>query len=312
MSRELNVLVLDDNVVTAVAPMQQFLARMPGDPERFKFSILTDPVKLEAHLKAHPEIDVVLVDVAFDLSASHSTNTCLTAFDTLIRLGGPRAIGLAQSHYGRTLFPFAVCQLLPPPRGQTVVGWTYKDDSPVRGYPETIRILDEIAAGEGLQAPPPTLLRCMPGVVNHTGDFLGKILDSRLDVKLWGLMSSSLYSAEELKLTAGARSVQAVRRRFDDYLLAIERFEVAMELDTVHPMGGSRVRNLPNRAVGAASVRDPRQRAIEVFAQDHRAFFQAPELEKIVVECDLRKSRQAGRRSRKRVPEAWWKPSDAP
>ncbi|MFZ3468292.1 hypothetical protein ACODT3_35805 [Streptomyces sp. 4.24] len=311
MSRALNVLVLDDNVVTALSPLFQFLSRMPGDPERFTFSILTDPVKLDAHLDAHPEIDVVLVDVAFDQSASNSTHTCLTAFATLIRRGGPRAIGLAQSHYGRTLFPFAVCQLLPPPQRQTVVGWTYKDDNPERGYPETIRILDEIASERGMQTPPPTLLRCIPGIVNNTGDFIGKILDSRLDVKLWELMSSSCYSADELRLTAGARSVQAVRRRFDDYLLAIEEFEVAMEYDMIHPLGGGMVRNLPNRAVGATGVRDPRQRAIETFAQNHRTFFQAPELEALVVQCDLRKSREAGKRSRKRVPEAWWKP-DAP
>lgn len=306
MTRPLNVLVLDDNTVTALSPLNQFVAHLPGDDDRFLFTNLTDPSRLDIYLNAHPETDVVLVDVSFDESSTNSTLTCLTAFNTLIGRGGPKAIGLAQSQYGRTLFPFAVCQLLPPPPSQIVVGWTYKDDNPERGYPRTIRILDEIASGRSLRQPS-TLLRCIPGVVHGTGDFISTILADRLDVRLWDLMSTTHYSAEDLALTSGVGSPKAVRKRFDVYLKAIEDFEIAMEADDIHPFGGQAVRNLPSRSTDTSSGRDPRVRAIEAFAQTHRTFFQAPELEDIVVRCELRKSRQTGRRSRKRPQEAWWK-----
>ncbi|MFE9181365.1 hypothetical protein ACFYN5_34515 [Streptomyces sp. NPDC007126] len=303
MSRPLNVLVLDDDVVTSMAPLHQFVDLMDGDNDRFVFRTLTDPQKLDGYLDEHREIDVVLVDVAYDRAGPERTLTCLTAFDTLIRRNGPKGIGLAQSQYGRTLFPFAVCQLLPPPAGQIVVGWTYKDDSPVRGYPETIRILDEIAAGRGLRRPR-TLRACMPDVNQFTGNFINTILASQLDVRLWELMSISHYSQRELHLTAGTHDVKTVQRRMDAYLKAIWNFQTAMDQDEdgVHPMDG-------HAALGMLEHdgRDARHRAVETFAQLHRAFFQAPELEDLVKERGLRESRRARRRRGRREGTTWWK-----
>ncbi|MEV7862974.1 hypothetical protein AB0O86_30245 [Streptomyces hirsutus] len=303
MNRRLNVLVLDDDVVTSLAPLHQFVDRMGGDKERFVFSTLTDPKKLKAYLDEHPEIDVVLVDVAYDRAGPEKTLTCLTAFDTLIGRNGPYAIGLAQSQYGRTLFPFAVCQLLPPPERQIVAGWTYKDDSPVRGYPETIRILDEIAAGRGLRRPR-TLRNCIPGVDQFTGSFISTILASQLDVRLWELMSISHYTQKELHLTAGTHDVKTVQRRMDVYLEAIWSFQIAMDQDeaNVHPIGGHAALKMLGRG-----GRDARHRAIEGFAQCHRTFFQAPELEELVRNRGLRESKRS-RRRRSRGEEPWWKP----
>jgi hypothetical protein len=306
MNRQLTVLVLDDSPKTALAPINLYLGEGTSDPDRFILRILTDPAKLSGYLDGHPEVDVVLVDVDFELT---TTRTCLTAFMELIRRNGPQAIGLAASQYGRTLFPFAICQLLPPPARQTVMGWTYKDDKDERGYPELIRILDSIASDHKATKPPRTLERCMPDAARATGEFLQEILPNRLDVRLWSMMSATHYDAKNLALSAGI-STSAVRQRFDKYLNAIQAFEAAMNSDPVHPVGAQAVLNLPSRQMSAApGTTEPRQRAVEAFAQAHRKFFQAPELEDIVVARDLRRSKQAGKRGRRRTVEPWWKPT---
>lgn len=304
MNRALNVLILDDSPTTALGSLNQFLGAARGDADRFILHSLTDPARLDGHLRQHPQLDAVLVDVGYELT---STATCLTAFRTLINRKGPMAIGLSQPHYGRTLFPFGVCQLLPPPEAQIIVGWAYKDDKDNRGFPEVIRILDKIASGQPLTKPR-SLERCMPDAARHTGEFMQRILKSRLDVKLWDMLSTTHYQAKDLALTASVE-VHTVRRRFDEYLDAIVDFEAAMADDDYHPVGTQAALMLPTRQLATAdAVPEPRQRAIEAFAQAHRLFFQAPELEDIVVEYDLRKSRQRSLRRRRRVESPWWKP----
>jgi hypothetical protein len=307
MNPPLNVLVLDDDKRASLGSFREFIEGGLGDPDRFIRQSHTDPETLDGYLNDHPEVDVVLVDVDFERTSSA---TCLTAFQTLIRRNGPKAIGLAQSQYGRTLFPFGVCQLLPPPQKQIIVGWTYKDDTNNRGYPELIRILDKIASGERLTKPP-SLARCLPDAARTTGEFMQKILASRSDVKIWEMMATSHYSAHDLALTAST-SADAVRRRFNDYLEAIVDFEGAMVGDDYHPAGARAAMQMPSRQSEADNKADdkkePRQRAIEVFAQAHRTFFKAPELEQIVVDRDLRNSRQQSRRRRRPEPP-WWKPA---
>ncbi|MDX2929367.1 hypothetical protein PV411_33210 [Streptomyces sp. NRRL_B-16638] len=91
----------------------------------------------------------------------------------------------------------------------------------------------------------------------------------------------------------------------DAYLKAIWNFQTAMDQDEdrVHPMDG-------HAALGMLEHdgRDARHRAVETFAQLHRTFFQAPELEDLVKERGLRESRRA-RRRRGRREETWWKPN---
>ncbi|MGW3938370.1 hypothetical protein [Streptomyces phaeochromogenes] len=307
MNSPLTVLVLDDDKRASLGSFREFIEEGIGDPDRFIRKSLTDPTKLDEYLDKNPEVDIVLVDVDFERTSSA---TCLTAFQTLIRRNGPKAIGLAQSQYGRTLFPFAVCQLLPPPQKQIIVGWTYKDDTNNRGYPELIRILDKIASGERLTSPP-SLARCLPDAARATGEFMQKILASRSDVKIWEMMATSHYSAHYLAHTASI-SADAVRRRFNDYLDAIVDFEGAMVNDDYHPAGSRAAMRMPSRQSEAADSADdkkePRQRAIEVFAQAHRTFFKAPELEEIVKDRDLFNSKQRSRRRRRPEPP-WWKPA---
>ncbi|MFF5362765.1 hypothetical protein ACFY4I_25800 [Streptomyces scabiei] len=46
----------------------------------------------------------MIVDAEFEKVAAQMT--CLTAFRTLVRRGGPLAIGFSQDAYGRLLYPF--------------------------------------------------------------------------------------------------------------------------------------------------------------------------------------------------------------
>lgn len=304
MKTPLKVLVLDDNPGTALGSLNYHLAASPADPARFDLRPLSDPTKLNGYLEAFPgQVDVVLVDVEFELT---STRTCLTAFETLIRRNGPKAIGLSTSQHGRTLFPFAVCQLLPPPTGQTVIGWTYKDDKPGRGYPELVRILDALASGRPL-AKPQTLERCLPdGDDPATGQFMHRILTGRTDVRLWSMMSRTHYEAQELA-DGTSSSVSTVRKRFRKYTSAIEDFEKSMQRDVIHPLGSQAVAQRPK---GRPGKPDPTKEIVEAFAQAHRTFFQAPELEDIVVARDNWLSK---RRSNRRRPsrQEWWRTEQA-
>ncbi|MFD8491383.1 hypothetical protein [Streptomyces sp. NPDC059712] len=298
MNPSLTVLVLDDNPRTALGSLNYHLAAVPGDPQRFELRSLPDPAKLDGYLSAHPDqIDVVLVDVEFELT---STKTCLTAFQALIgRANGPKAIGLSGSQHGRTLFPFAVCQLLPPPQRQTLVGWTYKDDKPGRGYPELVRILDALASNRRMGTPS-TLEACLPdGDKPETSQFMHQILAGRTDARLWHMMSRTHYEAKELA-SGTSSSISAVRKRFKKYTKAIEEFQNAMHHDVIHPPGGKAVAERPR-----GERQDPVKEIVEVFAQEHRTFFQAPELEDIVVRRDNWLSR---RRNSRRQPDGWWKP----
>ncbi|MFF4324141.1 hypothetical protein [Streptomyces sp. NPDC001568] len=301
MNRPLTVLVLDDNPTTALGALNYHLAASAGSADRFEMRHLSDPARLDNYLDAYrDEIDVVVIDVEFELT---STRTCLTAFDTVLRRGGPVAIGLSTSQYGRTLFPFAVCQLLPPPTGRTIVGWTYKDDRPGRGFPELVRILDAIAAGSP-QARPRTLELCTPDAAPETGAFMQEILAGRTDVRLWSMLSRTNYEAADLAAGTSA-SVSTVRKRFKKYVAAITAFEKAMQGNVVHPLGAQAVLGRPGAQEERPGKSDPTQRIVETFAHAHRTFFQAPELEEIVVARDNRLSRLRGRR---RKPGPWWTP----
>ncbi|MDV7220515.1 serine/threonine protein kinase [Streptomyces prunicolor] len=272
--RRMHVLALDDNEVTALSPLKHFIANLPGDEGRFHLTSLADPARLDDYLDAYPEVDVVLVDATFERSGR--SGTCLTAFDTLINRNGPKAIGLSKSQIGAALFPFAVCQLLPPPQGQIIAGWTYKDDSLERGYPRVVQMLDVIASGHW--PVPDTLLHCIPVKVEGTGDFISTILASRTDVKLWNLMSENHYRTSELANYA-AVSTRTIAVRFARYFEAINSFESVMNNNNLHPFEGSAEHPLSSRSLGTAQ---PLQRAIEVFARTHRSLFQAPELMGIV------------------------------
>lgn len=311
MTRVLNVLVLDDSPKPVLGTLNLYLNETPGDPARFKLERLTDPALLGGFLDAHPgKFDVVLVDVDFELAAT--SLTCLTAFRTLIGRNGPKAIGLSQSHHGRTLFPFAVCQLLPPPPGQTVVGWAYKDDNAERGYPELIRILDTIASGRPL-AKPPSLTPCMPDAENEaTGQFMGKILPTLGDARLWSLMSSTYYNLAQLADgTSFARST--ITNRFRDYAKAVEAFEKELKKSSIHPSSAAggplpEARHQRTEEETRSGKTDPNQRIVAAFAQAHRIFFQAPELREIVRARTVRQSKLATRRAKRRPTEPWWKP----
>ncbi|WEH16688.1 hypothetical protein [Streptomyces sp. VNUA24] len=304
MTGPLNVLVLDDSPKPVLGTLNLYLEESPGDPGRFKLEALSDPARLDGFLDAHPgKFDVVLVDVDFELA--RTTHTCLTAFQTLIRRNGPQAVGLSTSHHGRTLFPFAVCQLLPPPSGRTVVGWAYKDDEGDRGYPELLRILDAIAARRPLTKPR-TLIPCMPDADPATGQFMDTILPTLGDARLWALMSSTYYDTAQL--AEGTSFVTStITKRFRTYATAIKEFDQALRKSSVHPRWpGSR----PLDEVHTGKT-DPNQRIVAAFAQTHRIFFQAPELEEIVKARTARRSKLAGRRARRRTPEPWWKPHTA-
>ncbi|MER6438913.1 hypothetical protein ABT275_21515 [Streptomyces sp. NPDC001185] len=318
MTRQpLNVLVLDDSPKPVLGTLNLYLDELPGDPGRFNLEHLADPALLGGFLDAHPgKFDVVLVDVDFELAAT--SRTCLTAFQTLISRNGPKAIGLSTSHHGRTLFPFAVCQLLPPPSGQTVVGWTYKDDHAERGYPALIRILDTIASGRPL-AKPSSLIPCIPDPDpesdSPTGLFMGRILPTLGDARLWSLMSSTYYDRTQLADgTSFSRS--AITNRFKVYVKAIQAFEKELAKTATHPASfGARprpgvpdeTRSLPAEGGHSGKI-DPNQRIVAAFAQAHRIFFQAPELRDIVQAHAVRQRRLTTRRALRRPPEEWWKP----
>ncbi|MET9484518.1 hypothetical protein [Streptomyces sp. NPDC006638] len=306
MTRPLHVLVLDDSPKPVLGALNHYLDERPGDPARFNLEHLSDPALLGGFLDAHPgKFDVVLVDVDYELAAT--SRTCLTAFQTLISRNGPKAIGLSTSHHGRTLFPFAVCQLLPPPSGQTVVGWMYKDDHDERGYPELIRVLDLIATESPL-AKPPSLIPCIPDAGDPdspTGQFMGKILPTLGDARLWSLMSSTYYDRTQLADgTSFSRS--AITHRFKVYVKAVQEFEKELARTTTHPGSFSTRPHDPQDET--RSKIDPNQRIVAAFAQAHRIFFQAPELRDIVRARTVRQSKLNTWRARSRPPEEWWKP----
>ncbi|MFD3680467.1 hypothetical protein [Streptomyces sp. NPDC058613] len=268
MSRRLTVLVVDDNPATALGALNYHLAASAGTADRFEMRHLPDPARLDNYLDAfRGQIDAVVIDVEFELT---STRTCLTAFDTIVRRGGPKAVGLSTSEYGRTLFPFTVCQLLPPPAVQTIVGWTYKDDRAGRGFPELVRILDAIAAGTPL-ARPRTLELCIPDADPDTGGFMQEILASRTDVRLWSMMSRTHYEAADLAAGTSA-SVSTVRKRFKKYVAAIAKFEKAMQGNLIHPLGAQAVLGRPVVQDQRPGKTDPTLRIVETFAQAHRTF----------------------------------------
>ncbi|WP_329449331.1 hypothetical protein OG906_42900 (plasmid) [Streptomyces sp. NBC_01426] len=297
-SRRLNVLVLDDNAVIALASINAFVANLPGDSGRFHFSSLANPAGLEIHLDAHPEIDVVLSDVTFERSETNRELTCLSALDILIRRNGPKVIGCSRPQVNATLFPFAVCQLFPPSQEQVVVGWTYKDDHPEYGYPKMIRILDAISSNQRLPRPD-TLLSYMARGNGSTGGFIRTILASRADVELWQLMSITHQSAKDLA-TAARMSSSAIHTRLDRYFHAILEFEFTMEKDGIFPFGGSDFLNLPRRSPGDVPHPAPRRLVIETFAQIHQNFFQAPELPGLVKQREISPAPLKKRRLRDR------------
>lgn len=310
MTRPLNVLVLDDSPWSVLGTINQFLDETPGGRGRFNLECLYDPAKLGGFLDAHPgKFDVVLVDVEFEQAGT--SLTCLTAFQTLISRNGPKAIGLAQSNHGRILFPFAVCQLLPPPTGQTIVGWAYKDD--IR-HPELIRILDTIASGRPMIKPPPTLAACMPEADEATGQFMGKILRNQGDARLWHLMSSTYYDRTQLaEGTSFSRS--GITNRFKEYVNAVQSFEKELRKGSTHPWFENRLPDGPSFGRTGKEARsakiDPNQRIVAAFAQAHRVFFQAPELQEIVRARTVRLGKLNTRRARRLPPEPWWKPDTA-
>ncbi|MEV3852517.1 hypothetical protein ACIF6H_37115 [Streptomyces microflavus] len=270
-SRSMHVLVLDDNARTAISSLRYFTSDLPGHEDRFHLTSLADPARLDAHLDAHPEINVVLVDATFERSG-HG-RTCLAIFDSLINRNGPKGIGLVNSQVGASLFPFAVCQLLPPPRGQIIAGWTRKVDSDKDGYPEVIRILDEIASGCPLYAPR-TLRNYMPVKSNGWGNnFIEEILSSHTDVKLWKLLSEGHYTISQLAQHSNV-STRTIQARFARYSHAIQM------LGNLGSFNDSTKNALASH--GERNTREPVQRIIEVFAQTHRNLFQAPELQGIV------------------------------
>ncbi|MDX3673338.1 serine/threonine protein kinase [Streptomyces europaeiscabiei] len=274
--QRMHIVALDDNEVTALSPLKHFISNLPGDEDRFHLASLADPMRLDAYLDAHPEIDVVLVDVTFERSGR--SRTCLSVFDTLINRNGPKAIGLSKSEVGSALFPFAVCQLLPPPRqGQIIVGWSYKDDSPEHGYPRVIQTLDEIASGRL----PNSLRNYLPERGNGTGSFISNILASRIDVKLWALLSEGHYTTEQLAVGVNVSS-RTISARFARYFQEISNFAFDMKERELHLFEELAEPATPSR--GGAT--QPLQRAIEVFARTHRSLFQAPELEEIVTRCE--------------------------
>lgn len=236
---------------------------------------------------------MVLVETSFERSVPNRAVTCLTAFDALIRRNGPKAIGFTQSNSGTALFPFAVCQLLPPPQKQIIVGWAYKDDSSVRGYPKLISILEKIASERPLCIPD-TLLSCIPGAVHGPNNFVRTILASPADVMLWQLMSSGRYSLDDLAMAANIRT-RGVSQRLDRYLHAIDMFGAAMGAEEIHLFN----RRLDKPASRSTVGRVPVQRIVEAFALTHASFFQASELEEAVV--------RRAKIGKKETTENWWK-----
>jgi hypothetical protein len=75
----------------------------------------------------------------------------------------------------------------------------------------------------------------------------------------------------------------------------------------IHPLGSHAVAQRPK---GRPGKPDPTKEIVEAFAQAHRTFFQAPELEDIVVARDNWLSK---RRSNRRRPsrQEWWRTEQA-
>ncbi len=269
-----SVLILDDNPTTTAGSINQLLLEdKTRDPDRFAIAKLTDPAQLEAYLDEH-EVGAVLVDVDFELTGP--SVTCLSAFRTLIRRGAPYCIGLSTSDHGRTLFPFAVCQLLPPAE-QQVVGWAYKDEAEGRGYQQLIRTLDLLAEDRRLPAADktPGLGPCRPSE-SGSGSLMRRILKGVGDVEVWRYLSMAHYDAQDLA-DLGSISQSSVYKYFDRYRAAISDFQSSMIDDSFHP-------RLSQAALHISPGVDPRQRIVEAFAQTHRRFFQAQELKQIVKE----------------------------
>jgi hypothetical protein len=288
----IQVLLVDDNPATTAGSIHQLLrdGSTPERPEdRFVISQLRDPAGLDDYLDHHDPA-VVVVDVDFELTGTGAT--CLTAFRTLFRRGAPYCIGLSTSEYGRTLFPFAVCQLLPQ-KEQQLVGWAYKDEDESRGYHRLIATLDLIRDEKRLPRPEhvPGLAKCVPNS-SGSGSFMRRILRNPADVKLWSYLSTAHYDAEDLSRLASI-STSSVYKYFGQYRPAIGDFQAAMADDTFHPSFAQ-----ASLQLSASSKIDPRQRIIEAFAQSHRRFFQATELEEIVKEY----------RTGRRINGSWLRP----
>ncbi|MEV0471786.1 hypothetical protein [Streptomyces prunicolor] len=295
MTRPTTVLVLDDNKINALSSLTGFLTDRPGGMAGLTLQGLSDPAALDGYLNNHPEIDVVIVDAEFEKVSNQMT--CLTAFRTLVRRGGPLAIGFSQDAYGRLLYPFAVCQLLPPSKHQVVVGWAYKND---KGLAEIGRLLDLIAASDRALPAPAGLRLCQPEAP-ITGEFMGKILKSRSDAMLWKEMSFSHFPYADLALAASIAERTAIQK-IGKYFAEIKEFQLQMAVDEFHPLGAQAIFNIPekpDRGPKKRAAADPKKEAVEAFAQAHHRFFQAPELVDIVIEHDLYPK---GRRR-----EKWWK-----
>jgi hypothetical protein len=294
MNDPTTVLVVDDNLLSTLIALNGLLMREPRGPERFKLQRLSDPRQLSSYLDQH-KVDVVIVDAEFEKVTRDAT--CLTAFRTLMTRGGPPTIGFAQDAPSRLLYPFAVCQLFPPPEHQVLVGWAYKNDT---GLDEIMKILNLINTTDRPLPPPDGLLRCMPEAP-ITGQFMSRILMSRADAMLWREMSYSHYSHQDLALAANI-SKDTVPARISKFFKEIRQFQRAMEADTFHPRGAQAAHNIPDSpdsGSGRRAESNPKKRAVESFAQVHHGFFQAPELVDIVVEHHMYP------KGRRRNP--WWR-----
>lgn len=264
----MKVMVIDDDTAYSTPGVANLLGRIGRTND--EVVPLTRPQDVATALDAHPETELVLVDMYFP----NTDRTGLTALRLLAERKGPPAVGFSAPEDDRLLYPYAACQLLKKPP----VGWVLKNGF---DQAELERIVVDLAAGR-TPTPSRTLRQYLPDE-GPTGRLMRELLRDQTDLTIWRMISTRAHKDEEV-----ARKIYSskgtVRNRYARYRDAIVKLRTTLDnLAQSGPRGGDLI---PHRWLEdwdpTGSDADKLSPVVGAFARMNRSFFKAPELDELI------------------------------